>query len=581
MKASDFIIDFFVNNDNNKVFGYIGGTVAHIYDSVDVNDNIEIINMITEQGAGFAAEGFARSTGKLGLAIATSGPGATNLITPVGSCFFDSIPVLFITGQVNTYEYKYDQSIRQMGFQETNIVDIVKPITKYAKMIQSISELKYELEKACFLAQHGRKGPVLIDIPMNIQRENFNPNTAISFYDSDEYKNIKQHYDLANIDQIVQLLNDSRRPLLLIGGGCRSANADAELNIFLQKTKLPVVYSLMGKDVVKDSYPHNLGLIGSYGNRYGNLALANADLIIVAGSRLDSRQTGTNVKTFAREAKIVHVDIDRSELCTKIKTDLAVLADIKLFFQTLQNYTFKLNTTDWLECLEKYKEKFPSTVSINGQPKIPNCIISTIAKLASDDDLVCVDVGQHQMWVAQSFNTKGKQRILFSGGMGSMGFALPAAIGVALGNKNRVIVIVGDGGFQMNIQELEIIKRRNLSIKIFILNNLSLGMVRQFQEIYFNSRYIGTKKDYSSPHFENIGMAYGIKSKTVLNTENISVELQKSLENNQAEIVDIHLTDTMTTVEPKLIVNKPIEDMYPFLDKTELQKLMIIKTLDE
>ncbi|WP_309499103.1 thiamine pyrophosphate-binding protein [Sulfurovum sp.] len=581
MKASDYIVQFLAEQKIDKVFGYIGGAVAHFYDSLDKNEQIEIVNTIHEQGAGFAAEGYARVTGKTGVATATSGPGATNLITPIGSCFFDSVPTLFITGQVNTYEYKYNQPVRQIGFQETDIVSIIKPITKYAVMVDDIANLKYELEKGYFLSQEGRKGPVLIDIPMNIQRTDFNPAQQASFFESEEYKNYHSVADCSKrIVEAIDIIKQAKRPIILIGGGARISGAGEALSQFLDSTHFPLVYSLMGKDLIKDNYQYNLGLIGSYGNRYGNMALANADLILVLGSRLDTRQTGTDLKTFAREAKIIQVDIDLNELGSKIKADILIHSDIKEFLEELNKSNFSNTITPWQEKLLSYKEKYSSTVGIDQKEKAPNQIIHKISQHLNAYDTVCVDVGQHQMWVAQSLETKDYQRVLFSGGMGAMGCALPMAIGAALGNGKRAIVIVGDGGFQMNIQELEIIKRRHLPIKIFIMNNTNLGMVRQFQELYFDKNYIGTKKDYSVPHFENIGKAYGIASNTVSNKEEIYKKIEEMLLDDEPAILDIRLLESMTTVEPKLIVNKPIEDMYPFLDRDEFTQQMIIKPLD-
>jgi len=582
MKASDYIVEFLVEQKIDKVFGYIGGAVANFYDSLDKSPNIEIVNTIHEQGAGFAAEGYARVSGKSGITTATSGPGATNLITPIGSCFFDSVPTLFITGQVNTYEYKYDQPVRQIGFQETDIVSIIKPITKYAVMINSIDDLKYELEKAYFLSQHGRKGPVLVDIPMDIQRSDFQPKEQRSFFDSDEYRsyNNKKESNL-KIETVIKLLKVSKRPVILLGGGARISNAENVLYALLGQIEVPVVYSLMGKDIVKDTYKYNLGLIGAYGNRYGNLTLANSDLILVLGSRLDTRQTGTDLKTFAREAKIIQVDIDANELGSKIQADVLIKSDVKQFVKALNKATFEIDIASWREKVISYKNKFSSVIGIDQKDKIPNLIINEISKHLSDDDIICVDVGQHQMWVAQSLDMKSKQRVLFSGGMGAMGCALPTAIGATLSTKKRAIVIVGDGGFQMNIQELEILRRRNLPIKIFIMNNANLGMVRQFQEIYFEENYVGTKKDYSVPGFEKIGNAYDINSCTVTNIEDIYSTIKEALNNNLPELIDIQLVESLTTVEPKLIVNKPIEDMYPFLDRDELHEEMIIKPLDE
>lgn len=582
MKASDYIVEFLVEQKIDKVFGYIGGAVAHLYDSLDKNSSIEIVNTIHEQGAGFAAEGYARVSGKSGVATATSGPGATNLITPIGSCFFDSVPTLFITGQVNTYEYKYDQAVRQIGFQETDIVSIIKPITKYAVMIDNINDLRHELEKAYFLSQHGRKGPVLIDIPMNIQRSDFLPQGQESYFDSDEYSNyITEETYTIHLETVIDLLEKAKRPVILLGGGARNSNAEDELYKLLDHSEIPIVHSLMGKDIIKDTYKYNLGLIGAYGNRYGNLTLANSDLIIVLGSRLDTRQTGTDLQTFAREAKIIQVDIDVSELGSKIKADVLIKSDIKQFLKALNKIDLAIDIPTWREKVISYKKRFPSVIDINQKSKIPNQIIYEISKHLSDDDIICVDVGQHQMWVAQSLDLKSNQRVLFSGGLGAMGCALPTAIGATISTGKRAIVIVGDGGFQMNIQELEILRRRNLPIKIFIMNNANLGMVRQFQEIYFEENYAGTKKDYSVPAFEKIGNAYGLKSCTVTNKEDIYNTIKEALSNDLPELIDIQLVESLTTVEPKLIVNKPIEDMYPFLDRDEFKSHMIIKPIDE
>lgn len=578
-KISDYVIEFLLNKQIDKVFGYIGGAVAHIYHSIAKNDNIEIINCLHEQGAAFAAEGYARITGKSGVAFATSGPGATNLITAIGSCFFDSVPTLFITGQVNTYEYKYDKPVRQIGFQETDIVSIVKPIVKYAVMIDKVENIRYELEKAYFLSQHGRKGPVLVDIPMDIQRSEADINSLKSFFDSDEYKLYDTQIDY-RIAEVISMLNNSKRPIVLVGGGVRLSDSQDELLKFLKKYNLPVVYSLMGKDAISEEYEYNMGLIGSYGNRYGNLALANSDLILVLGSRLDTRQTGTNLETFAREAKIIQVDIDKNELGSKIKADVEIHSDIKEFLYLLEKEFISIDTEIWIEKLKEYKNEFSSIIGIDKNIKIPNQVVKSISQFLSDE-AICVDVGQHQMWTAQSLDTKVTQRVLFSGGMGAMGFALPCAIGASIGSNKRTIVIAGDGGIQMNIQELEVIKRRNLPIKIFVLNNQNLGMVRQFQELYFDKKYLGTIDDYSVPDLVAVANAYGIKARKIVDMSILENELNSVFSNNEPELINIELPVQMTTVEPKLIVNKPIEDMHPFISKEKLHSLMIVKPLEE
>ena len=580
IKISDYIIEFLLSKNINKTFGYIGGAIAHIYHSIDKYKEMEIINCIHEQGAGFAAEGYARITGKSGVAFATSGPGATNLITPIGSCYFDSVPTMFITGQVNTYEYKYDKPVRQIGFQETDIVSIIRPIVKYAVMVDKVEDIRYELEKAYYLSQEGRKGPVLVDIPMNIQRTEVDISSLKSFFDSNEYFELENNKkEKNNVDEVINLLKESKRPIVLIGGGVRLSNANVELLNYVEKYSIPVVYSLMGKDAISEDYKYNLGLIGSYGNRYGNLALANSDLILVLGSRLDTRQTGTSLDTFAREAKIIQVDVDKNELGSKIKIDIEINSDVKDFITTLNKYEINIDITEWLKKLKEYKNKFSSTVGIDNNLKIPNYVVSIISKYLQDED-ICVDVGQHQMWTAQSLNIKATQRVLFSGGMGAMGFALPASIGACIGSNKRTVVIAGDGGIQMNIQELEVINRRKLPIKIFVLNNKNLGMVRQFQELYFDKKYLGTIDDYSVPNLVDIAKAYAIKARKIDDISKLEIELKDIFSSNDPELINIELPVEKTTVEPKLIVNKPIEDMHPFISKDELSSLMIIKPLE-
>jgi len=587
MKVSDYIVECLVQKKIDKVFGYIGGNNAHLLDSIDNHNKIEMVNTIHEQGAGFAAEGYARTMGLIGVATATSGPGATNLVTPIASCFCDSIPTLFITGQVNTSECKNASAcennapVRQIGFQETDIVSIVKPITKYAVLIDNIHNLRYELEKAIFLSEEGRKGPVLIDIPIDIQYKDFNPDDEKSFYDSKDYKasHSNQIINAQDLQTITKLINDSKRPVILIGGGARIADVESELNSFLDKTEIPIVYSLMGKDLVKESYQYNLGFIGAYGNRCASLTLANSDLLIILGARLDARQTGRQTTTFAREAKIIQVDIDKDELDRKIKTNFSIKSDVKSFIQQLNTQDFNLHIEAWQDKVLSYKKNYSSLYTIDNEEKMPNKIISLISQYAKAGDIICVDVGLHQMWAAQSFDVKEEQRVLFSGGLGAMGFALPAAIGATLGSQKRAIVIVGDGGFQMNIQELEILSRRDLPIKIFIMNNAILGMVRQMQTEFLNKNYIGTQKDYSVPNFKKIGEAYNIKSHTVSDMDDIEKIIQTSLQTNTCELIDIQLSDFKHLVEPRLAGNRPMEDMAPFLDRAEFKKQMVIKPI--
>ena len=585
IKVSDYIIDTLIQHGSTQVFGYIGGTIAHLLDSIYLNLQIEMVNTLHEQGAGFAAEGYARTTGKIGVALATSGPGAINLLTPLGSCFFDSVPTLFITGQVNTYEYKGTMPIRQKGFQETDIVSMTRPISKYSVWVDDAQQIRYELEKALYLAQAGRKSPVHVDIPMDVQRAELVIEDLPSFYNSDEHLRLEAENTQASADfsSVWETLVNAERPVVLVGGGIRSSGVTDALRAFLDASRLPVVTSLMGVDAVPADYPYHYGLIGAYGNRYGNLTLANADVILTLGSRLDLRQTGTNKALFAPYARIIRVDTDLAELDhNEFPNVLGVRADLKTALEGLNAVAHPLDMPTWTQRLQAYKAQFPAETALDGSPKLQNQVVSLISKHARADDVIVADVGQHQMWVAQSWQVQAEQRVLFSGGMGAMGFALPASIGATLATSKRCIVLCGDGGLQMNIQELEVLKRRNLPIKIIVLNNFNLGMVRQFQEIYFDNRCPSTLDDYSVPNFEAIAKAYGIGGQTLREAESLSLEeidtvIQAFLADNAPALLDIHLP-VATTVEPKLIVNKPIEDMYPFLPEKDLASLMLPST---
>lgn len=580
MKVSDFIVDFLAKYGITHIFGYAGGAVTHLLDSIYKNRDMEFISFYHEQGAAFAAEGYARVKNDLGVALATSGPGATNLITGIGSAYFDSIPCLYITGQVNTYEYKGEMEIRQKGFQETDIVSIVTPITKYAVRVTEARRIRYELQKAIVLANSGRKGPVLLDIPMDIQRADIDPDSLITYEACSIQKHRNNEQDNAWLDEVVTILNHSLRPVILAGGGVRTAGASELLCEFAKNTSIPVVCSLMGLDTCNDECFY--GLIGTYGNRYANYALANSDVVISVGSRLDSRQTGTDVSTFAREAKIVRVDIDERELQRQIKWDeFSLQMDAAEFLVRLNGAADSISLLDlapWHDILVEYKKKYPSYAS-EGLTD-PNYVMSNISEAIQGGTLICLDVGQNQMWAAQSLVLKQDQRLLVSGGMGAMGFSLPAAIGAYYAKPDRnIIAFAGDGGFQMNIQELQLIKRNKLPIKVIIMNNNALGMIRHFQEMYFEGRYGGTIHGYEAPDFSAVAQAYGIGAMDIKTNEDL-LKIEKALSTNGPLLLCIHLPQ-ITYVYPKLGVERPIEDQEPLLDRREFNNNMLIPTMEE
>lgn len=579
MKLSDYVINFIVEQGVSHIFEFTGGAIVHLLDSTWERQDIQCISVHHEQAGAFAAEAYARINGKLGVAMATSGPGALNMMTPIGSCYFDSVPCLFITGQVNTYEYKFDKPVRQIGFQETDIVSVAKPLTKYAEMVTDPETIKYHLEKAVWLAQSGRPGPVLLDLPMNIQRAQIDSDKLKGFFESDEFKTqfSEQAVDRSAVEQTIKLIQQSKRPIILAGGGVRASNAADELKTFVDNTRIPVVSSLMGLDVVPHDHPNFFGMIGSYGNRYANLAVANSDLVIVVGSRLDTRQTGTRPDTFARAAKKIQVDIDPDELGSKIKIDLPIHADVKAFLSEVNSQITEYSLPDWsawIKVLSDYRNRYGS---VHSDFKIdPNEFMEKLSANSIEGNIVTLDVGQHQMWAAQSFQLKKGQRMLASGGMGAMGFALPAAIGASQADVGKnCIVIAGDGGMQVNIHELDVIAHRQLPIKIFILNNSCLGMVRQFQDLYFEGRQQSTVVGYSCPDFVKIAQAYGITAFRITDASEIEELIQRALNQDGPVLVDVRLNQ-MTNVNPKLVVNRPIEDMSPHLDRQELQNIMLI-----
>lgn len=587
MKLSDYVVEFLKNEGITTIFGYQGGAITHLVDSIYENKDMEFVPLYHEQAAAFAAEGYSRISGNFGVTIATSGPGATNLITGIGSSFFDSIPCLYITGQVNTYEYKRNESIRQEGFQETDIVNIVKPITKFAVMIKDANKIKYFLEKVVHISKNGRPGPVLIDIPMDIQRADIDPNSLESFYSSDEYLCEKKEssIDETIINSAVEYILNSKRPIIHIGGGIRLGNAIEELDDFSTITGIPVVTTLMGIDSINHYHPNFVGYMGSYGNRYANIAVANSDLLLVLGARLTSRQTSTNVKSFAREAKIIHVDIDKNELNLKLNEDLSINCDVKLFLkminEKLKSINFKPGYEEWKKYINDIKEAFPSYPTQKKEDNIdPNELMNKISEVYNEDTIFCLDIGQNQIWASQSMKLKKGQRMLNAGGMGPMGFALPSAIGAFKADSNkRIVAIAGDGGIQMNIQEFQTIVRDNIPIKIFIVNNKALGMIRHFQELYFDSRYYGTIQGYTVPDFVKVAEAYGIKSIKVNNESDLNL-LEDKLLDNQSYVFNI-MIDEVTYVIPKLGVGKPIEEQEPLIDREILKRHMIIDFYEE
>ena len=570
MKVSDYIISELERRGVRHVFELSGGMIAHLLDSLAQRKSINVVSMRHEQGAAFAADATGRMTGIPGVAMATSGPGATNLLTGIGSCYFDSSPAVFITGQVNRNEQKGERAIRQLGFQETDIVSMAAPITKAAWRVTSPEEVPALLERAFFLATSGRPGPVLIDVPMDVQRADILTSQPSSPTLGDSVK-----LDASVWNNLFQSLAEAKRPLILAGGGIRSAGAVGLFRSVAKKMRVPVANSLMAVDVLPFDDPLRVGMIGSYGNRWTNLAMARSDFLLVLGSRLDVRQTGSQTDAFKGERKIFHVDCETGEINNRVSGCYAIVSGLQEFLSeasvAMEDREFSTRD-EWLAEIASLRSSWPDTQELAATSGInPNVLMHELSSMSGEASAYVVDVGQHQMWAAQSLELNADQRFLTSGGMGSMGFALPAAVGAAFSAAPKpVVMIAGDGGFQSNIQELQTVAHHGLAIKMLVLNNGCHGMVRQFQQSYFDERYQSTLWGYSAPDFARVAAAYNIPSRTVAEAEEVRESLQWLWSSDGPSLLQV-MIDTYANAYPKIAFGSPISEMEPFAKPTEME----------
>ena len=572
MKVSDYIAEFLVKKGIKSIFELSGGMITHILDSVSQKTDVNIISMHHEQAAAFAAEGYARVTGLPGVALATSGPGATNLLTGIGSCYFDSTPAIFITGQVNRHELKGDSGVRQLGFQETDIISMVQSITKACFQIIDPNEIPLIFEKAFKISLEGRPGPVLIDIPMDVQRAQIIPEIEAEFLEADFIFKMDQ----VKLNDLVQDIHQAKRPLILAGRGIKASNSQELFDTFITKCQIPVITTLLGLDTISYQDVQRVGFIGSYGNRWANIAFGECDLLIVLGSRLDIRQTGADTK-FIEKRKIYHIDCENAEVNNRVKGCVPIITDLKTFFNEFSKLhaqtTFK-QPKEWIAYISDLKSTWPDIKELNPTGINPNEFMHQLSGESSKAKAYLADVGSHQMWAAQSLELKKDQKFLTSGGMGAMGFSLPAGIGACIAlDKEPVIVIIGDGCMQINIQELQTIVRNKLPIKIIVLNNRTLGMIRQFQDSYFESRYQSTYWGYDAPDFAKVAIAYGIEAKTIENSEDVyeAIDWLWTNENqNQPQLLQV-MIDPHTNTYPKIAFGRPITEMEPYAKPIEME----------
>lgn len=552
MKGTKAIVEILKSEGVDLVFGYPGAQLIQLLDELYHEKDIRFVLPRHEQGGGHAAEGYARVTGKVGVVIATSGPGATNLVTAIADANMDSTPLVAITGQVPTHLIGND------AFQEVDVVGITRSVSKHNFLVSKPEELTYILKAAFHIARSGRPGPVVVDIPSDIQRAEIDtpiPETIhIPSYQPNYEGNSRQ------IERIAQMINASERPVLYVGGGVIASDSSDLLRSAAEKANIPVTTTLMGLGCFPADHELSLGMLGMHGTVYANRAVTNCDLLIAVGSRFDDRITG-KLAAFAPEAKVIHIDIDPTSVSKNIRVDLPVIGSADKILTHLLPQLKHRDRTEWFDRIRDWKKAAPLARPESNGSIYPQQVISILNDLSKDrDPVLCTDVGQHQMWSALYWNHQKPRRWVSSGGLGTMGFGLPASIGAQMGLPDSLVLcITGDGGFQMNIQELATIQRLNLPIKIILLNNGYLGMVRQWQQLFWGRRYSHT--DISdNPNFTAIAEAYGIKAFSIDNSVEIKSTLAAAIDHPGPALVDVRI-EREANVYPMVPAGEPLDNI--------------------
>lgn len=579
MKLSDYVASFLAEQGVRHVFLITGGAAVHLVDSIGRNPDIDYICVQHEQAGAMAAEAYSRVTQNLGVALATSGPGATNLVTGVCCAYFDSIPTLFITGQVPQSQLKRDYLVRQLGFQETDVVSMFKSITKSAVLVDSPERIKYFLEQAVYLAKSGRPGPVLLDIPDDIQRAEVEPDQLESFTPKEEAKKG------VPVEDVLVLLQRSKRPVVILGGGVKLAKAQDSAREFVEGLEFPVALTWAGMDLFPSKHPLVIGGFGVSSPRSGNFAVQNSDLILAVGTRLDTHETGDKLSTFAREAKKIVVDVDRGELDKYrrrgMETDITITADAKDFFNAINDKLDipRQDISDWMSRIAGWKGKYPICLrEYYTQEQVnPYVFMHYLSDASSKGDILITDAGSTLTWTMQGLRVKEGQRLFSAFNHSPMGYALPASIGAAFADTvNTVICITGDGGMQINIQELATIARHKLPIKIFLLDNRGYGIIRQTQDTWLDSRYEASSEEggLALPDFIEIARAYGMQTETINNHRELRVKIRKVLHAKGAVLCSVAIYPD-AKITPKLTIGRPIEDSAPLLSREEFLENML------
>ncbi len=572
MTGAEIFVRSLVEEGVEVVFGYPGGAVIGIYDALHNITDIKHILCRHEQGATHAAEGFAKATGKVGVALVTSGPGATNTVTGIADAMMDSVPIVVFTGQVSI------PLIGNDAFQEADIVGITRPITKHNYLVKDVNDLTRIVKEAFYIARTGRPGPVLVDLPKDVMAHKtifeYPKEVSIRGYNPTVDGHAKQ------MKKAMELINASKRPVLYVGGGTISSNAAPELRQLAEKLQCPVTTTLQGMGAFPENNHLSMGMLGMHGTWYSNMAVNYCDLLIAVGSRFDDRVTG-KVEGFAPEAKKIHIDIDPSAISKNVQVDVPIVGDVKRVLKKLLEGVHQLDTRDWLSTIDEWKKEHPLRYKMTESIR-PQYVIQKIGELTKGDAIIVTDVGQHQMWIAQFFQWMHPRTMITSGGLGTMGFSLPASMGVAFGRKDfPVVSISGDGGIQMNIQELATIAQNKLPIKIFIMRNGFLGMVRQWQELFWRHRY--SHVEITSPDFVKVGEAYGIPSLRVTKSSDVENTLKQVFQHRDGPVLVEFVVEPEDNVYPMIpaaqTVNEIIDNPEPvsMSETNESKEVMILR----
>ena len=539
------------------IFGYPGGAVIPIYDEIYSFPKIKHYFARHEQGASHEADGYARVSGKVGVCLATSGPGATNLVTGIMTAQMDSVPMLAITGQVRS------QLLGKDAFQETDIVGITSPITKMNYLVKNIKEIPRIIKEAYYIAQTGRPGPVLVDIPNDIQLQEISMEEFNKLFSKDiSLEGYSPNYDghQGQIKKALRFIKEAKKPLIIAGAGILKSNASQELYELAKKIQSPVAMTLLGLGSYPGMDELSLGMLGMHGLAAANFATDEADLVIAAGIRFDDRIAGNPTK-FCEKAKIIHIDIDPAEIDKNKKIEVPIVGDLKSVLTEINKEVVSKENKEWVETIKNWKKEYSLIHNEVGEDKLlPQEVLKELDSILKGEGIIVTDVGQHQMWTAQYLTYQNPNSIVTSGGAGTMGFGVPAAIGAQVGAPTKkVVLVVGDGGFQMTFQELMMLKQYNLPVKILIINNSFLGMVRQWQELFKNKRYSSVNLEIN-PDFVKIAEAYGVTSARLKTKEDLKTKLKDLIMSNEGVVIDC-VVEREENVFPMIPAGKTVSDM--------------------